>query len=485
MDIRNFLNRVQWRRRHDDEAADSSGSTESSPLIKPLDGPGGEYLVVEPSSQASVGQWPQDVARCDGGGGTWLQEAKIIASCSLPLTVTFLLQYSIDTLSLVVAGKIGKLELGAVSLANMSAAITCFAPVQGLATSLDTLCAQAYGSGQKHLVGLYCQRVTLFLFCLIIPISALWLYAESVLKHLVADAEISRLASLYLRVLILAIPGFILFETGKRFLQAQGLFRATTYILLIAGPCHVFLAWLLVGRLGFIGAPIAVVITRTFIPLLLLLYVKFIRGSSCWGGLNQRAFSNWWTMIRLAIPGMIMVEAEYLAFEVMIIASSYFGTDSLAAQSILAAVATISFQIPFSISVSASTRIASLIGAGMVDAGKVAARVAITATWITGCLNFIIYLLFRVQLPFIFTDDVVVAALTTQVLPLLSVTTFFEGLCATAHGLLRGIGRQYIGGPATISAYYLVALPTSAALAFGLDWKLHGLLSGLTIGLIV
>ncbi|PHH92381.1 hypothetical protein CDD83_7663 [Cordyceps sp. RAO-2017] len=180
-----------------------------------------------------------------------------------------------------------------------------------------------------------------------------------------------------------------------------------------------------------------------------------------------------------------MVEAEYLAFEVMIIASSRFGTDYLAAQSILSALATISFQVPFSISIATSTRIAGLIGAGLVDAGKVAAKVAVTATWITGCINLFIYTLLQYQLPFIFTDDPVVALLTTQVLPLLSVTTFLEGLAATAHGLLRGIGRQSIGGPATISAYYLVALPTSLALGVGLGWKLHGLLSGLTIGLAV
>ncbi len=110
---------------------------------------------------------------------------------------------------------------------------------------------------------------------------------------------------------------------------------------------------------------------------------------------------------------------------------------------------------------------------------------AITATCITGCLNLIVYIVLQAQLPFIFTDDPSVAALTTQVLPLLSIATLLEGLAATAHGLLRGTGRQSIGGPVTLSAYYAVALPTSLALAFALDWKLQGLIAGLTIGLIV
>ena len=62
---------------------------------------------------------------------------------------------------------------------------------------------------------------------------------------------------------------------------------------------------------------------------------------------------------------------------------------------------------------------------------------------------------------------------------------FFDGLSAGAHGLLRGIGKQSIGGPANLIAYYVISLPLSIGLAFGLDWKLEGLWAGVTVGLIV
>lgn len=483
--LRQQLCRTKLPGQHHEDSIPSH-ATETSPLLKSdscLDHDHGIIVCVR--RRQNIDQPEQGILSLDDNPVTWLHEARTIASYSLPLTVTFLLQYSVDALSLIAAGRLGKRELGAVSLANMSAAITCFAPIQGLATSLDTLCAQAYGSGRKHLIGLYCQRMALFLLCLCIPISILWLYAEPIMKHLVSDAESARLASLYLVALTCAIPGYVIFEIVKRFLQAQGLFQATTYVLLVAAPCHAIVVSVLIRKFGFIGAPMAVAATRTLIAVLVLLYVRFINGSGCWGGFSHRALTNWWTMIRLAIPGMIMVEAEYLAFEVMIIASSQFGTDYLAVQGILSAIATISFQVPFSMSIAASTRIAGLIGAGAVGAGKVAAKMALTAVCITGCLNFIVYILFQARLPFIFTDDPVVARLATQLLPMLGLTTFLEGVGATAHGLLRGIGRQSIGGPATLSSYYFVALPTSLALGFGLDWKLHGLLWGLTLGLVV
>lgn len=80
-------------------------------------------------------------------------------------------------------------------------------------------------------------------------------------------------------------------------------------------------------------------------------------------------------MIWLALPGMIMVEAEWFAFEILTLMTSQFGTSYLAAQSILVTVTSTTFQIPFPVSIAASTRVANLIGAKLVDAAKTSARV--------------------------------------------------------------------------------------------------------------
>ena len=263
----------------------------------------------------------------------------------------------------------------------MTAAITCLAPFQGLATSLDTLCAQAYGSGHKHLVGLQFQRMTCFLFVLAVPVAVFYWFSEGVIRALVPEPESARLAGMYLRVMIFSIPGFILFEGGKRFTQAQGLFRATTYVLLIVAPFNVFLSWLLVWKLqwGFIGAPAAVAISTNLLPIFLFLYVRFINGRQCWGGFSRRAFSNWWIMIRLALPGMIMVEAEWLAFEILTLMASRFGPEYLAAQSVVTTITTLSYEIPFPMSIAASTRIANLIGAGLVEPAKMTGIVVSTS----------------------------------------------------------------------------------------------------------
>jgi len=178
---------------------------------------------------------------------------------------------------------------------TMTANIFCYAFFQGLATSLDTLCSQAYGSGHKHLVGVQLQRMVYFLWALSLPVAVLFFFAGDILRLIIPEPESAHLAGLYLRIVICGIPGYAAFEGGKRFVQSQGLFIATTYVLLIAAPINVLLNWTLVWHvgLGFIGAPIAVAFSQTLMPILLALYVKFVAGSQCWGGLTRRALTNW------------------------------------------------------------------------------------------------------------------------------------------------------------------------------------------------
>jgi MATE family multidrug resistance protein len=408
---------------------------------------------------------------------TYTREARVLASSSGPLILTFILQYSLPVASIFTVGHIGKAELGAVSLASMTASITGYAVYQGLATSLDTLCAQAYGSGRPHLVGLQLQRMLLFLLLITVPISTIWFFGTQLLSLIVPEQETARLAGLYLKILIAGAPGYAAFESGKRYVQAQGIFSATMYILLVCAPLNAFLNWFMVWHLrwGFIGAPIAVSVTETVMPICLFLYVKFIDGYQCWGGFDRRALSNWGPMIKLALPGLVMVLAEFLAFEILTLSSSWLGPTELAAQSVLGSITGLTFQIPFPMSVAASTRIANLIGATLAVPAKKAAAVAVAASVIVGVGNLLLLSLLRDQIPRLFTPDQEVRDMVSVLLPLCATFQVFDAVATNCNGILRGLGRQEVGGYIALFAYYIVGLPISFGLGFGAKLGLYGL----------
>jgi MATE family multidrug resistance protein len=162
-------------------------------------------------------------------------------------------------------------------------------------------------------------------------------------------------------------------------------------------------------------------------------------------------------MIRLALPGLLMVEAEFLAFEILTLASSYLSTTHLAAQSILGTLTSITFQIPFPISIAASIRIANLIGATLSGAAKTSAKVTLVAAAIVGLLNMVLLSSLRDFIPQLFTSDPDVIEMVAKVLPLCAAFQLFDALAANCNGILRGLGRQEIGGWVNLSFYYVVS----------------------------
>ncbi|CAE7030809.1 hypothetical protein CFE70_004287 [Pyrenophora teres f. teres 0-1] len=414
------------------------------------------------------------------------QEAKLLLKYSVPLMGTYLLQYSFSLVTIFVVGHIGTDELGAVSLATMTANITGLAIYEGLATSLDTLCAQAYGSGKKTMVGLHLQRMVLFMLAVTIPIGAIWLCSGWILAALVPEKELAHLAGYYLSLLLAGAPGYAIFEAGKRFTQAQGLFNASLFVLLIATPVNIALNYVFVFVLNWdlTGAALATVISNNLLPLLLWIYVYFINPASleCWGGFTKAAFTNWGPMARLAVPGIVMVETEWLAFDILTFSTSYLSTTHLAAQSIVMTLAVSIYHIPFSVGVAVSTRLGNLIGSGSLTAARTATKTYITTFLAIGLFDFVFLTLFRNILPRAFTSDPQVVDIVATVLPLLAAFQFADSTTALVNALLRGLGKQSIGGWCNLGVYYGVAVPLALALCFWRDWKLVGLWAGCAVG---
>ena len=372
----------------------------------------------------------------------------------------------------------------------MTANITGLAVYEGLATSLDTLCAQAYGSGRKELVGLHLQRMIIFLWLVTVPIAILWFSAHWFLPYLVPEKEVALLAARGLRFWILGAPGYATFEAGKRFTQAQGIFSASFWVLVICAPINAALCYTFVFQLGlgFEGAILALSITNILLPLLLFLYCVFINPSSlvCWPGFTRQALRNWIPMLKLSLPGVLMVESEWLAFDILTFASSFVSSNHLAAQSVLMTTSVLMYHIPFPVAVAASTRIGNLIGSGALRATKIALQTHFTIFLLIGLLDMVLLISLRTLLPRAFTTSPDVITIVADVMPIVAAFQLFDSTTAFFNAVLRGLGRQAIGGYTNLGVYYIFAVPTALFLAFGpAKLGLWGLWIGPACGLAV
>ncbi|KAG0679365.1 hypothetical protein C6P40_001601 [Pichia californica] len=416
-------------------------------------------------------------------------EIEMMLKSSIPLIVTLLLQYSLTVSAVFFVGNLGSNELAAVSLSNLLANISSFGLIEGIASSLSTLCPQAYGRKEYKMVGLHSLRCFIMLMILFIPIYLFWTVgAYPLLSSVITEVEACKLAAKYLNILIWSVPGFITFEVLKQYLQAQGIFHASTVVLIICAPFNFILTYLLVWNkyigIGFIGAPTAVAITNTIMALMLLFYSCFINGYQCWCGFSMEIFKNWSRALNLAGPGILMIEAEWLAFEIISFASSRFGTESLAAQSIVSTVCVTIYQIPFAVSIAGSTRIAWFIGSASKNAAIISTKAAIYLSVAFGTVNCIGLTLSASKIAYVFSKDLDVIKLAAKVLIIGAIYQIPDCMACVLGGILRGQGRQYIGGWLNLISYYVLSLPVAYVFGFTLNFKLFGLWIGMIVALV-
>ncbi|WPK26603.1 hypothetical protein PUMCH_003961 [Australozyma saopauloensis] len=420
---------------------------------------------------------------------TPLNELVALVKSSIPLVMTFLLQNSLSTVSVFSVGHLGAAELAAVSMGAMTANISGYATIQGVSTALDTLCPQAFGAKKYHLVGEYMQKCIALNFVIIAPVLVIWVFfGGEILKHIIPDEDTAVFAGEYLFYLCPGIPAYIMFECGKRFLQAQGIYHISTIVLLFAAPCNLVMNLIFVKKFGFIGAPIAVSINYWIMFLGLLFSTLYISRKSdtdtpmkCWSSLSvRRAFLGWRNLVSLAIPGWIMLEAEFLAFEILTFMASYLGTRKLAAQAVGLTIASLTYQVPFAIGIASSTRIANYLGAGLGESAKTTTKVAICFGFVVSLLNFFTLYIFQMPIAELFTKDPKVIEIIHDIMWLVALMQISDSMNANSAGCLRGQGQTKIGGIVNLVSYYVIGIPMSIYLSFFSPWK--GSLDGLWIG---
>ena len=219
------------------------GNDEYEP-IKPILNECGtaDYGSVKPTPPSTA----EDQTDIEEGDGieettTWRRELYLLVKGTLPMLLSFFLQFSEQFAGVFSLGHLGRVQLAAASLASMTAAITGLTIFTGIASSLDTLCSQAHGNGQRHALGLHTQRCLLLELICFIPISIVWLNVETIMLSLKQDPELAYLCGRFLKFYWFGAPGYAIFEALKRYQQAQNIFHASTCVLLITAPLNVLL----------------------------------------------------------------------------------------------------------------------------------------------------------------------------------------------------------------------------------------------------
>ena len=145
----------------------------------------------------------------------------VLFKTSIPVILAYSLQNSLQTVSVLIVGRVSPEALAVAAFSYMFAMASAWLIGMGGTTAIDTLASASFtGSKNKHDLGIILQRAFFVLGLFYIPVAILWLCSEPVFKALGQEDFIARDSSKFLSVLIPGGLGYIYFECMKKYLQA-------------------------------------------------------------------------------------------------------------------------------------------------------------------------------------------------------------------------------------------------------------------------
>ncbi|KAJ1952186.1 ethionine resistance protein [Linderina pennispora] len=388
-------------------------------------------------------------------------------------------------------GRLGVNELAAASLSVMIINFTINMPCIGLACALETFCGTAYTAAKdKTQVGFHTQRGLVAVTLQLMPMAVLFMFIDPLLEMIGQTAEVAALCGMFLRVWLLGSWPLVAFECLKRFVQAQGIMQAGTWVMAVVCPIHIVLSQQLVWSphvgMGFMGAPLATVITNWLLFLGIVGYIACSRAKQAWGGLTLTCLDGIWEFYKLAIPSAAMMACSWSVFELVTFGSSIFGAVSLAAQACIFSAISMTYQTPAAIGSATATRVGNALGHGKQRRARTASYVSICIGYIVGISCAIMFYVNRHSWGYIFTDDDAVVEVCSRLMPFFIFVQTFDGMNGLVAGILRALGKQSLGAMLAFPSFWVLGVPIGFYLGMGAPGlQIVGLWIGLTIGITV
>ncbi|PAN37383.1 hypothetical protein GQ55_7G081500 [Panicum hallii var. hallii] len=407
-----------------------------------------------------------------------------------PLIAAWLLQNLISMISVMFVGHLGELALSSASIATSFASVTGFSFLAGMASSLDTLCGQAFGAKQYSLLGIFKQRAVLVLTLMSVAVAVIWSYTGRILLFFGQDPEIAAGAESYIQWMIPALFAYGPLQCHVRFLQTQNIVLPVMVSSGVTALNHLLVCWLLVYKigLGYKGAALANAISYLTNVSILAIYVRLSpHCKNTWRGFTKEAFHDIPNFLRLGVPSALMVCLEWWSFELLVLLSGLLPNPKLETSvlSICLNSCSLAFMIPFGLSAAISTRVSNELGAGRPEDARLATRVVMVLALLVGILVGLVMVLARNLWGYAYSSEEEVVEYIARMMPILAVAFVFDDLQGVLSGVVRGCGWQKIGACVNLGAYYLIGVPAAFCFAFVYHLGGKGLWFGMICALVV
>ncbi|KAK3162038.1 hypothetical protein QOZ80_1BG0084500 [Eleusine coracana subsp. coracana] len=424
-----------------------------------------------------------------GGRKNWSAECKNLWRVAGPVILTEIFQFGLGFVTAAFVGHIGKVELAAVSIVNGVVEGLAFGLLLGMGSALETLCGQAVGAGQTHMLGVYMQRSWIICVATSLLLLPLYIFTAPVLRLLRQSAAISAVSGTYARWCVPQLLAYAVNFPIQKFYQAQSRVWVMTAISGAVLGVHALLNWVVVTKLGrgLVGAALVGNVSWWLLNAAQLVHVVGGWFPEAWTGFSRKAFASLGGFVRLSVASAVMLCLEMWYYTAVLILVGCLKNPEIqvGAISICMNYQLWTLMVAVGFNAAVSVRVSNELGANHPKAAKFSVVVATTTSAVIGLVFTAVALAARKQMPRLFTGDDAVVNETTKLGYLLAATIFLNSIQPVLSGVAIGAGWQSLVAFVNIGCYYLVGLPLGAVFGFKLKLNATGIWAGMVIGTVL
>jgi MATE family multidrug resistance protein len=250
---------------------------------------------------------------------------------------------------------------------------------------------------------------------------------------------------------------------------------------------------LIFGKLGFraygvTGSGIATAISRTYLALVLVVYLLWYDSHHKTELLKtpvQPDLTRIRQLISLGFPAAIQLTAEVSIFALVASLIARLGAIAQAGHQIALNTVAFTYMVPLGLSSAAAVRVGQALGRRSPTDARNAGNTAIFLGASFMSLMSVVLLVFPRYIARIYTSDETVIRAAVMLLAAGAAFQLFDGIQTVSTGALRGTGDTRTPMLCHFSAYWFIGLPLGAWLCFRRHWGAFGLWIGLSLSLIL
>lgn len=416
------------------------------------------------------------------------EESKKIWRVALPGILSRVAAFGTIVVTQSFVGHLSQLDLAGYALVQTLSVRFVNGILLGMSSATETLCGQAFGAGQYHMMGIYLQRSWIVDFISLTVLLPIFVFGAQLFSLLGQEDAIAKRGGYISLWFIPFVYSFVFSLTVQMYLQAQLKNMLIAWLSIFQFILHLPLSWIFVYKLnlGVPGAMGALSISSWFVVLGEFIYIF---GGWCphsWKGFSKAAFLDIFPVVKLSLSSGFMVCLELWYNAVLVLIAGYMKNAEVAisAFSICLNINAWEFMISLGFLGAACVRVANELGRGDAKAARFSIKVLIGTSLSIGIFFFILCLAFGNKLAYLFTNDVEVATTVSDLSILLSFSVLLNSIYPVLSGVAVGAGLQGTVAIVNLVCFYVIGIPLGVLLGYVANLQVKGIWIGMIGGVV-